>query len=51
MFADDIVICNESKGPVEEKLESWMHRREEEYKSIGERRNTSHTCMCERGAE
>ena len=37
MFADDIVICSEGKELVEEKLESW---REEECKSIGERRNT-----------
>ena len=25
MFADDIVICSESKEQVEEKLESWIY--------------------------
>ena len=33
MFADDIVICSESKEQLEEKLESWIY--------ASERRNES----------
>ena len=50
MFADDIVICSESKEHVEEKLESWIYalerrgmkgnRRKTEYMCVNERQNT-----------
>ena len=49
MFADDIVICSESKEHVEEKLESWryalerrgmkVNRRKTEYMRVNERKD------------
>ena len=49
MFADDIVICSESKEHVEEKLESWQYalerrgmkvnRRKTEYMRVNERQD------------
>ena len=42
MFADDIVICSESKELVEEKLDICIG--EEEWKSILVRRKTEYMC-------
>ena len=51
MFADNIMICSESKEQVEEKLESWIYalarrgmkvnRRKTEYMSVNERQDNS----------
>lgn len=41
MFADDIVICNESRKQVEERLESWRYAFERRgMKSVEARDNT-----------
>ena len=49
MFADDIVICSESKERVEEKLESWMYALERRGMKVN-RRKTEYTCVNERQA-
>ena len=46
MFADDIVIGNESKAHVEEKLESWIYASERRGMKVN-RRKTEHMCMNE----
>ena len=57
MFADDIVICSESKEQVEEKLGSWryalarrgmkVNRRKTEYMCVNVRQdNSSGTVKC-----
>ena len=43
IFADDIVICSESKAQVEEKLESWRYALERK-----NRRKTEYMCVNER---
>ena len=45
MFADDIVICSESKERLEQKLESWRYALER--RGIY-RRNTEYMCVNER---
>ena len=45
MFADDIVICSESKERVEEKLESWRYALE---RMKVNRRKTEYMCVNER---
>ena len=47
MFADDIVICSESKDWVEEKLESWRYALERRGMKVN-RRKTEYTCVNER---
>ena len=47
MFADDIVICNESKEQVEEKLESWRYALERRGMKVN-RRKTEYMCVNER---
>ena len=44
MFADDIVICSESKEWVEEKLESWIYALERRGMKVN-RRKTQNTCV------
>ena len=47
MFADDIVICSESKEHVEEKLESWRYALERKGLKVN-RRKTEYMCVNER---
>ena len=47
MFADDIVICSESKEHVEEKLESWRYALERRVMNVN-RRKTEYMCVNER---
>ena len=47
MFADDIVICSESKGRVEEKLESWRYALERRGIKVN-RKKTEYMCVNER---
>ena len=47
MFADDIVICSESKEHVEEKLESWRYALERRGMKVN-RRKTEYMCVNER---
>ena len=47
MFADNIVICSESKEQVEEKLESWRHALERRGMKVN-RRKTEYMCVNER---
>ena len=47
MFADDIVICSQSKERVEEKLESWRYALERRGMKVN-RRKTEHMCVNER---
>ena len=47
LFADDIVICSESKKPVEEKLESWRYALERRGMIVN-RRKTEYMCVNER---
>ena len=47
MFADDIVICSESKEQVEEKLERWRYALERRGMKVN-RRNTVYMCVNER---
>ena len=47
MFADDIVICSESKEQVEEKLESWRYALERRGLKVN-RRKTEYLCVNER---
>ena len=47
MFADDIVICSESKDQVEEKLESWRYAWERRGMKVN-RRKTEYMCVNER---
>ena len=47
MFADDIVICSESKEQVEEKLESWRFSLERRGMEVN-RRKTEYMCANER---
>ena len=47
MFADDIVICSESKEQVEEKLESWRYALERRGMEVN-RRKTEYMCVNER---
>ena len=47
MFADDIVICSESKEQVEEKLESWRYALERRGMKVN-RRKTEYMCVYER---
>ena len=47
MFADDIVICSESKEQVEEKLESWIYALERRGMKVN-RRKTEYMCVNER---
>ena len=47
MFADDIVICSESKEQVEEKLESWRYALERRGMKVN-RRKTEYMCVNDR---
>ena len=47
MFADDIVICSESKERVEETLESWRYALERSGMKVN-RRKTEYMCVNER---
>ena len=47
MFADDIVICSESKEQVEEKLERWRYALERRGMKVN-RRKTEYMCVNER---
>ena len=47
MFADDIVICSESKEQVEEKLESWIYALEIRGMKVN-RIKTEYVCVNER---
>ena len=47
MFADDIVICSESKERVEEKLESWIYALERRGMKVNSRK-TEYVCVNER---
>ena len=47
MFADDIVICSESKEQVEEKPESWRYAVERRGITVN-RRKTEYMCVNER---
>ena len=47
MFADDIVICSESKEQVEEKLEIWRYALERRGMKVN-RRKTEYMCVNER---
>ena len=47
MFADDIVICSESKEQVEGKLESWIYALERRGMKVN-RRKTEYMCVNER---
>ena len=47
MFADDIVICSESKEQVEDKLESWRYALERREMKVN-RRKTEYMCVNER---
>ena len=61
MFADDIVICSESKEQVEEKLEGWIYalerrgmkvnRRKTEYMCVNERQDNSSSTVKMQGEE
>ena len=47
IFADDIVICSESKERVGEKLESWIYALERRGMKVN-RRKTEYMCVNER---
>ena len=47
MFADDIVICSDSKERVEEKLETWICALERRGMKVN-RRKTEYMCVNER---
>ena len=47
VFADDIVICSESKEQVEEKVESWRHALGRRGMKVN-RRKTEYMCVNER---
>ena len=47
MFADDIVICSESKEQVEEKLERWIYALERRGMTVN-RIKTKYLCVNER---
>ena len=49
MFADDIVICSESKERVEKKLESWRYALERRGMKVN-RRKKEYMCVNERQA-
>ena len=44
MFADDIVICSESKEQVEDKLESWRYALDRRWVEVN-RRKTEYMCL------
>ena len=44
MFADDIVICNESKELVEEKLDKWRYALERRGMKVNRRKTDMHVC-------
>ena len=50
MFADDIVICSESKEHVEEKLESWRYALERRGLKVNSRKTEYMYSVCEREA-
>ena len=47
LFADDIVICSESKEQLEETLDSWIYALERRGMKVN-RRKTEHMCVNER---